>query len=117
MFLGENRWFAIRISGIMRPQIKYIAAYQVSPMQAITYVAPVKSIEPYQNTAKAVVNFSEPASAIGPIKLVPQAQGGRVAAPQAPRYTTRSQRLKAKTLDDVWEGTQVASPDKNLEQA
>jgi hypothetical protein len=27
VFLGENRWYAIRIHGTMRPQIKYIAAY------------------------------------------------------------------------------------------
>ena len=27
IFLGENRWRAVRIHGTMRPQIKYIAAY------------------------------------------------------------------------------------------
>ncbi len=46
VFLKENRWFAIRIHSNMRPRIKYIAAYQVAPQSAITYVAPVSSIEP-----------------------------------------------------------------------
>lgn len=46
-FLGENRWHAIRIHGTMRPQIKYIAAYQVRPISAITHVASVSSIEPW----------------------------------------------------------------------
>ncbi len=31
VFLGENRWYEIRVHGTMRPQIKYIAAYRVDP--------------------------------------------------------------------------------------
>jgi hypothetical protein len=46
VFLGENRWYEIRLHGTMRPQIKYIAAYQVAPISAITHIAPVQSIEP-----------------------------------------------------------------------
>jgi hypothetical protein len=68
-FLGENRWYAIRIHGTMRPQIKYIAAYRVAPVSAITHIAPVKSIEPWKDTAKFVVNFAEPAREIGPIEI------------------------------------------------
>lgn len=99
VFLGENRWYAIRIHGTMRPQIKYIAGYQVAPVQAITHFAPVKSIEPWKETNKFVVNFSEPAKEIGPIALV---KAGRVKAPMAPRYATRTKLLAAKSLDDVW---------------
>jgi len=33
-FLGENRWYQVRIHGSMRPQIKYIAVYQVAPVSA-----------------------------------------------------------------------------------
>ncbi len=68
-FLKENRWYAVRIHGTMRPQIKYIAAYQVAPQSAITYMAPVSSIEPWDETKKFVVNFAEPARKIGPIPL------------------------------------------------
>src|SRR5712692_130456 len=32
-FLGEHRWYAVRIHGSVRPQIKYIAAYQIAPVQ------------------------------------------------------------------------------------
>jgi len=35
-FLAENRWYQIRIHGSMKPQIKYIAVYQVAPVSAIT---------------------------------------------------------------------------------
>jgi regulator of RNase E activity RraB len=102
VFLGENRWYAVRIHGSMRPQIKYIAAYQVSPVSAITYIAPVKSIETWKESAKTVLNFAEPARPIGPIRLL---KGGRVKAPQNLRYTTKTRIENAKTLDDIW-GTQ-----------
>lgn len=98
-FLGENRWYQIRIHGTMRPQIKYIAAYQVRPLSAITHVAPVSSIEPWGDSGKFVVNFSEPAREITPIKLVP---GGRVKALQNIRYTTMKRLDAARTLDEVW---------------
>lgn len=98
-FLGENRWYAIRIHGTMRPQIKHLALYQVAPISAITHVAPVKSIEPWKDTGKYVVNFATPAKAIGPITLV---KGGRVRALQNLRYTTLNRLESAKTIDDIW---------------
>ena len=91
VFIRENRWHKIRIHGTMRPQIKYIAAYRVAPDSAITHLAPVKSIEPWSDTGKYVVNFAEPARQIGPIQLV---KGGRVKGLQNLRYTTRA-RLEA----------------------
>jgi hypothetical protein len=98
-FIGENRWYAVRIHGMMRPQIRYVAAYQVSPVSAITHVAPVKAILPWKDTDKVVLNFGEPAKAIGPISLV---KGGRVKALQNLRYTSYSRLQRAKTLDDLW---------------
>ena len=99
VFLAEDRWHAVRIHGTMRPKIKYIAAYQTAPVQAITHLASVKSIEPWKDTTKYVINFAEPAEEIGPIALV---KNGRVKAPQAPRYATREQILAAHDLDEVW---------------
>ena len=99
VFLRENRWYAIRIHGTMRPQIKHIAGYQVAPVSAITHIAPVKSIEPWRDTDKFVVNFSESPREIGPIPLV---KGGRVKALQNLRYTTLKKLTEAKSLDDLW---------------
>lgn len=79
--------------------MKYIAAYQVAPLSAITHLAPVKSIEPWKDSGKFVVDFAEPARAIGPIPLV---KGGRVKAPQNLRYTSRQRLDAAQTLDDLW---------------
>lgn len=98
-FLGENRWYAIRLHGTMRPQIKYIAAYQVAPISAITHIAPVKSIEPWEDTDKFVLNFSDLAQAITPITLVKK---GRVKALQNIRYTSLERLRNAKNLDEIW---------------
>ena len=96
-FLGEsNPWYAIRIHGTMQPQIKYIAAYRVAPISAITHIAPVRSIEPWKDTDKFVVNFSEPPKEIGPIPLV---KGGRVKSPYSIRYTKKERLEAASTLD------------------
>lgn len=99
VFLGENRWYAIRIHASMIPRIKYIAAYRVAPISAVTHWAPVNNIMPWQDTGKFVVNFTEPAKEIEHINLVPKS---RVKAPQAPRYTSFSRLQQAKTLGDLF---------------
>ena len=98
-FLGENRWYAIRIHASMIPQIKYIAAYRVAPISAITHWALVKDIEPWEDTGKFNVNFVEPAEEIEPIPLVSKS---KVRALQGPRYTSFDRLRKAKTLDEVF---------------
>ena len=99
VFLGENRWYEIRIHASMISRIRYIAVYQVAPVSAITYVAEVASIEPWKDTQKYCVNFKEPAHKIGPIPLV---SGGRVTAPQNIRYTSFARLKHASSLDDVF---------------
>jgi len=98
-FLGEDCWYAIRISSAMLDRIKYIAAYQTAPISAITYYAAVKGIEKYKNSEKYVVYFKEKAKAIGPIKLVPK---GTTKAPRCPRYTNFERLIKAKNLDEAF---------------
>ena len=100
-FLGENRWYQIRIHSSMIPRIKYIAAYRTTPIRAITHVARVKNIERWQNGSKYVLNFMEPATEIGPIQLVPR-PNGVVRAPQAPRYTSHARLMKAANLDEAF---------------
>ena len=99
VFVGENRWYAIRIHASMIPQIKYIAAYRVAPVSAITHWALVKNIEPWEDTGKFVVNFVDAAKEIGPIPLVPKS---RVKALQGPRYTSFDRLQRAKSLDEVF---------------
>jgi hypothetical protein len=98
-FLGENRWYAIRIHGSMIPQIKYIAAYRVAPISAITHVAPVSNIYSWKDTGKYCLDFTEPAREINHIKLDSPGKG---IAPQAPRYTSMDKLQKAKVLSDIY---------------
>ncbi|MAU01199.1 MAG: hypothetical protein CL608_28990 [Anaerolineaceae bacterium] len=98
-FLGKDCWYAIRIHSSMIPKIKYVAAYQVAPVSAITHIAAVHKIEPYKETNKYILYFEESATKIKPIKLVPK---GLVRAPQAPRYTAFSKLMEAKNLDEAF---------------
>ncbi len=98
-FLGENRWYKIRIHSSMIPKIKYIAAYQIAPVSAITHIAEVESIEQWPETSKYVVNFTGPAKKIRPISLVPRS---KIKALQAPRYTSMTRLKAAKTMDEAF---------------
>jgi hypothetical protein len=97
VFLGENKWRAIRMSGGMREKIKYIAGYQTAPESRITHIAPIDHIESYGDNGKYQVVFSEPAKPIGPIPLGNAPSG----AMQGLRYTTRSKLEAAKTVSDI----------------
>lgn len=100
-FLGENRWYQIRIHSSMIPKIKYIAAYRVAPESAITHVAKVKKIDRWKGGSKYILSFTEPAKPIGPIKLIPK-PNGKVKALQAPRYTSFERLKIAKNLDEAF---------------
>ena len=98
-FLGDGRWWAIRIHSSMIPKIKHIATYQVSPISAITHIAPVARIEPWKDSGKYMVTLAESATKIKPIKLVSK---GQVKALQSLRYTSYEKLMAAKNLDEVF---------------
>ena len=98
-FIENNCWYSIRISSSMLSRIKYIAAYQVAPISAITHVAEVAKIEKYKDTDKYIVFFKEPAKEIKHVELGIKKKG---AAPQAPRYTSYKKLMKSKVLGDIF---------------
>jgi hypothetical protein len=99
VFMGEDRWYKVRIHGSMIPKLKYAAVYRVAPTSAITHVAPISSIEPWQDTDKKVINFAEPAQKVGPIRLVSK---GKVKPLYSLRYTSYERLIHAKTLDEAF---------------
>lgn len=99
VFLGENCWYAIRMSSSMIGRIKYIAAYQTAPVSAITHYAEISKIERYENTNKYIIYFKDKAIKIQDIKL-PKDKSGL--APQAPRYTSYNKIIKANSLSDIF---------------
>lgn len=96
VFLGENRWYAIRIGAAMKERIKYIAAYQVAPVSAITHLAEIEDILPYEDTGKYEVVFKGPAQEIQTVKLVDPKN-----SPQGPVYCKRADLLEAKTVGQI----------------
>ena len=97
VFLGEDCWYAVRISGGMLNKIKYIAGYQTQPVSAITHYAPVSQIEPYGEEGRYRLVFSEKAKPIGPIPYADAPQGTM----QGPRYTTFAKLQSATKLLDL----------------
>ena len=100
-FINEHCWFAIRIHARHIPRLKYIAAYQVAPVAAITHVAEIDTIEPYGDSGKYMLRFKGPAQAITPIAPIARGADSHITL-QAPRYALRSKLLAARTLDGVW---------------
>ncbi len=99
-FLAEHRWYKVRLHSSMIPKIKHLATYRVAPISAITHVAPVESIEPWQDSGKYVLNFSESATKLShPIKLIPK---GKVKALQNLRYTSYERLMNAKTMEEAF---------------
>ena len=99
VFIGEKCWYQIRISAAMLSKIKYIAAYQVAPVSAITHIAEVEKIEKYKDTGKYILYFKGGAKQIDKVSLSGNTKGK---APQAPRYTSYAKLMEATTLDDLW---------------
>ncbi len=100
VFLGENCWFAIRMNAKEIAKIKYIAAYQVAPVSAVTHIAEIKEIVPYQNSGKYLVKFKSKAVALDKPVLLNKEQPG--SQPQSPRYTMYNKILKARKLNELW---------------
>lgn len=95
-FIGNNQWFSIRISAAMKERIRYIAAYQVAPVSAITHIAEIADIRLYQDTGKYIVTFKGPAQSIGPI---PTRESSH--APQGPIYLSKGNLQNAKYLEEA----------------
>jgi hypothetical protein len=99
VFLGENRWYAIRISGGMRPRLRWIAAYQSSPVSAITYTAEIERIEPYGDGGKFAVIFKGPAQKLERPIPFGDAPSGYM---QGIRYTSRNKVMSAQKITDLF---------------
>jgi hypothetical protein len=98
VFLNQDCWHAVRISGGKLNEIKYIAAYQTAPVSAITYYAEVDSIESYGDGTKYKLNFKGKAIKINPINFA----GAKTGSLQGPRYTSIDKLLKAGTWKDLF---------------
>ncbi len=99
-FIHNRRWFAVRIASSMLDKIRYIAAYRVSPISAVTHVAEVERIDKYGDTNKYILYLKE--GSVRPLKPV-RLSSGKGFAPQAPRYTSLARLERAETLAALWD--------------
>jgi hypothetical protein len=100
VFLEQNCWYAIRLNAREISKLKYIAAYQVAPISAITHIAEIKEILPYQDSGKYIVNFKSKAVALkNPITL---SHGKAGSQPQSPRYTRYEKIIGSSKLHELW---------------
>jgi hypothetical protein len=99
IFLGQNMWHEIGIHSSKLEIIRYLAAYQTSPVSAITHVAEVISIKPWKDTQKFALYFKGTIKEIKPIPLSPRGRGAGI---QRSRYTSYARLIKAKTLADLF---------------
>jgi hypothetical protein len=113
-FIEKSCWYAIRIHQNIVNKIKHIAAYRVAPISAITHIASVERIEPWEDTSRYVLHFSEAPEEIVPIPLIP---GGVAKAPRDHRYTSLDVLRRARNLDEVFydfrEGCDILNRDDN----
>jgi hypothetical protein len=97
-FIAANAWWAIRVAEKHRVNLKWIAAYQVLPVAAVTHAAEIDHLEPFGDAGKYKVVFKAPAVSLEhPIPYGDAPPG----AMQGPRYTTRARLLAAKSVKDL----------------
>ena len=91
-FLGERRWYAIRISQKVIPKLKYIAIYVTGKVGHVSHYGRIKRIVPWKRSGKQVVNLDGEPIEVGPI---PWRKGVVI---QSPRLTTFRKLKQASTL-------------------
>ena len=97
-FLDGQAWWAIRVAAKHRPNLKWIAAYQVLPIGAVTHIAEIDRFEPYGDEGKYKVVFKGAAVALA----TPIPYGNAVTgAMQGPRYCSKLALDAAKTVADL----------------
>jgi hypothetical protein len=101
VFMSEHRWWALRLSPISRARLKYIAAYRVAPVCAVTHIAKIRDIKPWHDTGRYVIEFTGPPEELP--SPIPFKKGEhRTVTMQTPRLTTHERLMSAKTIDDLW---------------
>ena len=98
VFLGDNCWYYVSIAPGKVEQIKWCASYQVAPVSAVTYVAPVSRIELFGEHGEYKILFANPAVKLREPIIYGSTKPGSM---QRPRYTTLGKLKAAKEVSDL----------------
>lgn len=69
VFIGEKKWYYVRIAEFRVENIEYVALYRGAPVSAITHYAKVINISEPNEKNKRLINLEEPIALDRPIKL------------------------------------------------
>ena len=97
-YIGQNAWWAIRVAAKHRDNLKWIAAYQVNPIGAVTHIAEIERIEPFGDEGKFKLFFKGPATELE--KPIPYGKAPS-GAMQGPRYCTKQAFDDAQSVADL----------------
>ena len=98
VFLGKNVWHAIRIAKSRIEHLRWLAIYETAPVSAVTYIAEIESIVPFEDTGKLKVIFKRNST----IKLENQIKPKEMKnALQGKMYTTKSKIDNATHIEDL----------------
>jgi hypothetical protein len=100
VFLGEGRWYAVKLNPDILSSLKYIAPYISAPVSAITCYARIAAITPWEGGPKYCVQLD--GSPTGLAVAIRPSIIGKLKSVQDRRYTTLTALLQAGSLDDVF---------------
>jgi hypothetical protein len=97
-YMRAHAWWAVRIAQKYRETLKWIAAYQVAPVKAVTHVAPIAAIEPFGDEGKYKIVFAGP-----PVELQNPVPFGDApsGAMQGSRYTSFDKLQSARSIKEL----------------
>jgi hypothetical protein len=97
-YIGQNAWWAIRIAAKHRDNLRWVAAYQVNPVGAVTHIAEIDRLEPFGDEGKFKIYFKGPARKLDMPIPYGNAPSG---AMQGSRYCTKQVFDQAKSVADL----------------
>ena len=97
-YIEQNAWWAIRIAAKHRDTLKWVAAYQVNPIGAVTHIAEIGRIEPFGDEGKFKIYFKGQAQKLE--RPIPYGKAP-TGAMQGPRYCTKQAFDAANSIADI----------------